>query len=100
MPDINFGDFSPIDVELGIPGLLCNVATAIFTLALIAAVVAFLVAAFFYLTSAGNEQRVTRAKETLTYVVFGVAVAFLAWGAAFIIASALGGASGFVDPCP
>ena len=100
MPDINFGDFSPIDVELGIPGLLCNVATAIFTLALIAAVVAFLVAAFFYLTSAGNEQRVTRAKETLTYVGFGGGVAFLAGGAGVIIASALGGASGFVDPCP
>ena len=102
MPDIDFGPISPVNVAGGIPGLLCNIAESIFTLALIAAVIAFLVAAFYYLTAAGNEQRVSRAKETLTYVVFGVVVAFLAWGATFIIASTLsgGGAGGALYQCP
>lgn len=89
---------SPIGLSFSV--LLCNLANAIFTIALVGAVIAFLVAAFYYLTAYGSEQRVTKAKGALTYVAFGVAVTILAWGTTLIIASTLaGGVTSITDPC-
>lgn len=109
MPARGYGYIQTIDLVphnplgiLSVPLLLCRIADAIFWIALIAAVLAFLIAAFFYLTSGGDEKKVTRAKGTFIYVVYGVAIAILAWGAAFVIASLLtgGGADVSFDPCP
>jgi cytochrome bd-type quinol oxidase subunit 2 len=93
---IDLGPHSPVGTSF--PVILCNIAEAIFAFALAAAVIAFLIAAFRYLTSGGNEQQIARAKDALQYVLFGVAVAILAWGATMIIASALGGS--FQASCP
>lgn len=95
---VDLTDFSP--VSLNLVKILCNIAEYLFQIALVLAVIAFLVAAFYYLTSAGNEQRITRGKSALTYAALGAAVAIIAWGAALIIASILGGGGSFTDPCP
>ena len=73
------------------PALLCRIAEGVFAIALAASVIAFLLAAYFYLTSGGNEKKVTRAKEAINYVLYGAIVVFLAWGSALIVASVLGG---------
>lgn len=95
---VDLQKYSP--VSLNLVNILCNIAEYLFQIALVLAVIAFLVAAFYYLTSAGNEQRISRGKSALTYAALGAAVAIIAWGAALIIASILGGAGSFTDPCP
>lgn len=101
LDEIDLVPHNPLGI-LDVGLLLCRIADAIFWIALIAAVLAFLVAAFFYLTSGGDEKKVTRARSTFVYVVYGVAIAILAWGAAFVLASLFtgGGASFEFDPCP
>ena len=51
------------------------------------AVIMLLYAAFLYLTAAGSEERVARAKTTITYAVIGIAVALLAGGIPRIVQS-------------
>ena len=71
--------------------ILCNIAEYTFSLAIVAAVLAFLIAAFYYFTSGGNAQQITKGKKALTYAAAGTAIAILAWGAAMIIATLLSG---------
>lgn len=77
---------------IGIPQMLCNFAVYTFEIAVAAAVVAFLLGAFFYLTSGGNPAGLEKGKKAFLYAAAGSAVVVLAWGAANIIADSLGGA--------
>ena len=71
--------------------LLCNFSVWTFEIAAAAAVIAFLVAAYFYLTAGGSPARIESGKKALLYAVAGSAVVILAWGATLIIADAIGG---------
>src|SRR3989344_2443634 len=79
--------------------LVCNIAIGVFEIALVASVIAFLVGAFFYLTSGGSEQRAVKGKQALTYAIYGTAVVILSWGAAFIVAELLGGVNATLSGC-
>lgn len=54
------------------------------------AILMILYAAFLFLTSAGNEERVGTAKKTLLYGVIGIAVAILAYVAVGFISNLVG----------
>ena len=81
--------------------IFCNIAVGVFAIALAASVIAFLVAAYFYLVGAsgGSEENVSKGKQALKYAIFGVAVVILAWGAAFIVADLLGGTTATLAGC-
>ena len=76
---------------VGIVGFICNVAVYTFEIAVAASVVAFLLGAFYYLTSGGNSARVEQGKKTFLYAAAGAVVVILAWGAANILATSIGG---------
>ena len=76
---------------VGIVGLVCNVAVYTFDIAVAASVIAFLMGAFYYLTSGGNSARIDQGKKAFFYAAAGAAVVILAWGAANISATSIGG---------
>jgi hypothetical protein len=52
-------------------------------------VLIILYAAFLFVTAAGNEDKVTKAKSTIVYGLIGIAVAMLAFGVREILVSFL-----------
>ncbi len=73
----------------------CNAATWVFAAAIIFSIVFTLVAAFEYMTSAGDPGKVKQATNRLIFVAVGVAVALIAflfpqWIATLIKAGSLG----------
>ena len=71
--------------------VLCDFTVWTFEIAVAAAVIAFLLGAFYYLTSGGSPQGYEKGKNAFKYAAFGAAVVILAWGAANILADAIGG---------
>ncbi len=65
--------------------LMSAVINWIFTFILILSVIMVLIAAFYYLTSAGNSEKITKANKMLIYALVGLAVAFLAKGFIFVV---------------
>ncbi len=65
--------------------LVNKVANWMFTLLLIIAVVYIILAAFNYLTSEGNEEKVTAAHKALVYAAVAIAVAVLSRGFVYVI---------------
>lgn len=74
------------DVE----SLLLTVANWIFGILILLAVVFVLVAAFRYLTAAGDPEKVKSASNTLIYAAIAVAVALLARGIPALVGSFFG----------
>jgi hypothetical protein len=74
----------------GILPLMQVIANWIFTILLILAVIYILLAAFKYLTSEGNSEKITSAHRMLIYALVAVAVAFLAKGLIFVVQSLVG----------
>ncbi|MBI2639471.1 MAG: hypothetical protein HYW90_01095 [Candidatus Sungbacteria bacterium] len=56
----------------------------------IIAIIMILVAAFLFITAAGNQERVDMARRTLLYALLGIAVALVAQLAASFVANVLG----------
>ena len=69
----------------------CNIIDWIFWFFIVLAIIFTLIAAFRYLTAAGNPERVRSASVTLLYVVIAVLVALIAKGFPQIISSFIGG---------
>ena len=65
--------------------ILCVFRNWIFTIALVVSVILTLYAAFAYMTSEGNEEKVKTATKSLQYVAVGIAVAILAAGIPYIV---------------
>ena len=65
--------------------ILQHIVNWIFTILIILAVIMFLLAAFNYLTSAGNDEKIKKAHKMLVWAAVGLAVAFLAKGLIFIV---------------
>lgn len=72
-------------------GLFCTIINWLFYLLIIAAIVFVLVAAFKYLTAAGDPEKVKSAGATLLYAAIAVVIALVAKGLPFFVASFLGG---------
>lgn len=67
-------------------GILCSVRDGLFPLLLTFGVIAFLYAAFLYFTSAGNTEKIGRAKKALFVAALGIILAILSFGLPEIIA--------------
>jgi uncharacterized RDD family membrane protein YckC len=61
-----------------------------FIILLVLAVLFIIMAAFSYMTSGGDEEKVAGAHKKVIYAVVAIAVAFLAQGVSFVVASLLG----------
>ena len=70
--------------------LIENIGNWIFTALLAMAVIFLIVAGFFFITSGGNPEGVTKARQMLINALIGVAVALLAKGLVSVIGSLLG----------
>lgn len=71
--------------EFGI--VIKDLTNLLFTLLLLLAVVFILIAAYRYLTSQGESEKVKEATRSLTYALVAVAVAFLSKGLVLLILS-------------
>lgn len=71
--------------------LLCDFAAWTFSIAVAAAVIAFLLGAYFYLTSGGSPQGYEKGKNAFKYAALGAVVVILSWGTVQILADAIGG---------
>lgn len=67
--------------------ILCPIAVAMFWILMVLSIIMVIVAAFMYVTAAGNPERVGKATKTITYAAIGVAVALMARAFPLIIAS-------------
>jgi len=72
-------------------GVLETVRDWFFTIFLILAVIFLIWAAFLYLTAAGSEDKVKKAKTALVYSIVAIAVALLAGSLPSLIANVLSG---------
>jgi Type IV secretion system pilin len=73
------------------PANICAVINWVFWLVIVFAIIFTLVAAFRYLTAAGDPEKVRRAGSTLLYVVVAIVVALIAKGFPLLISSFIGG---------
>ena len=88
--------------DIGITGasdltnfIICNLAAVMFWILTALAVVFVIVAAYKYLTSGGDTEKVSGATKTLTYAAVAVAVAILAKVVPVIVADIFGYAIGY-----
>jgi hypothetical protein len=72
-------------------GFICSIINWVFWIIIVLSIIFTLVAAFRYLTAAGDPEKVKRAGATLLYVVVAVVVALLAKGLPLLISSFIGG---------
>lgn len=71
---------NPLNNITAVENILLNVLGWMFTIFMILAVVMVIWAAFLYLTAAGNEQNVKKAKQQLVYAVIAIVIALMASG--------------------
>jgi len=71
----------------GSGGLFCTIINWIFYLLIILTIIFVLVAAFKYLTAAGDPEKVKSAGATLLYAVVAIVIALVAKGIPMIVAS-------------
>ena len=70
--------------------VICPIALWMFNILLVLAVIFVVWAAYLYLTSGGDSEKVTKATKTLTYTAVAVIVALVARAFPFVVASAFG----------
>src|SRR3989344_6722322 len=86
-------DINTLDQITGQAGIICILINWIFWLLIVLVVVFVLVAAFKYLTAAGDPEKVKAAGNTLLYAAIAVVVAIIAKGLPIIVGNFIG--SGF-----
>lgn len=69
--------------------ILTNIASWVFTFAIITSVFMVLYAAYLFLTSAGDPERTKQARDTILYAAIGIAIALVAAGFPFIVSGLL-----------
>lgn len=69
--------------EVGVPevseNVVANAQNAVYFWTGILAVIVIIVAGFYYVTSANNQERLTRAKNAILYAVIGLVVVLMAF---------------------
>jgi hypothetical protein len=71
-------------------GILNTILDWMFTVILILSMIYILIAAYKYLTAAGDEEQVKSAHKTVVYAAIGIAVALLTSAVRFIIGNLVG----------
>lgn len=71
---------NPLGAVGDFPTLISNIATYVFSIVGVLSVLMFLWAGIIFLTSAGNDQKVSSAKKALFYAVVGLAIALSGTG--------------------
>ncbi|MDP2696154.1 MAG: hypothetical protein Q8O87_02800 [bacterium] len=79
LPEPPFRDFG------GFIGILNTVLDWMFTVILILSMIYILIAAYKYLTAAGDEEQVKSAHKTVVYAAIGIAVALMTQAVRFVI---------------
>ena len=74
-----------------IPTLIDTIATWLLEIGTTIAVIIVIWAAFLFMTSGGNQEKVTMARKTLWYAIIGLALLILAKGVTSIIQNLLSG---------
>ena len=74
-----------------IPTLIDTIATWLLKIGLIISTIIILWAAIVFMTSGGNQVRVTQARKTLWYAIIGITILLLAKGVTSIIQNLLSG---------
>lgn len=74
-----------------IPTLIDKIATWLLGIGTVLATIVVLWAAFLFMTSGGNKDRVTQARQTLWYAIIGLVVLLLAKGVTLLIQNTLSG---------
>ena len=70
--------------------LIGNVINFIFMIATVVAPLMILIAAFLFMTSGGNPDKVNRAKDIIVYTAIGYAIILFAWGLVSLLKDILG----------
>jgi len=83
-----------VPVDAGFEATLNNIVDWLFTILLIVAVIAILIAAFFFITSAGDPEKVKTARQFVIYALIGVVIAVLAKGLVNFVSSIVAPAAG------
>lgn len=89
-PTINLTDTKIVDI-------MCKVMNWMFGILIVLSVMMVLAAAYMYVTSSGDSEKVSKATKTITYAAIGVVAALLAKGVPVLVASILG--AGDVSAC-
>gem|GEM_PF-3142880 len=74
-----------------IPTLIDAIATWLLGIGITISTIIVLWSAFLFMTSGGNAERVTRARQTLWYAIIGLTILLLASGVALLIQNTLRG---------
>ena len=82
-----------------IRGIVCNILNWLYTFSLIIGVIMILIAAFQYITSNGNTEKVDNATKSILFAIVGIAIAILAKGVPFIVGSVLSVGSDKISVC-
>lgn len=70
---------NPIGDTKDIPGVILKVTSFLLTIAGSLAILAVIVGGIYYITSLGDEKKVTQAKSILTYSIWGLILIILAY---------------------
>lgn len=84
----------PIQSFSDVQRILITATSWLFTILIILAVIFILIAAFRYLTAAGDPEKVKKANHSLIYAAIAIAVALLSRAVAPLIANFLGTSTG------
>lgn len=94
------GVVQPVQDTGKVMDLICLILSWIFTAAIVLSIVIVLMAAFKYMTAAGDPEKLKTAHKMLMYVAVGVAVAILARTIPILVGSFFGQGPGGLSPCP
>ena len=86
---------APVITSLrGLITYICNAINWVFTFLVILTILFIIIAAFRYLTSAGDPEKVKAANHQLIYAAIAIAVALVAKGIPLVVAGFLGASQG------
>lgn len=91
------GPVTSLSTSGGVIGQFCTVLSWVFTAAILASILFVLLAAFKYLTSSGDPEKLKTAQRMIIFAAIGVAVAILARTLPVLVGSFLG--QTIADPC-
>jgi len=84
-------DFTKIFAENGLLGVLTNIINLLFWVAGIVSVIFIIVGGIMYIVSAGNENSIIKAKNTILWAVIGLIISIASIGITNFIVDRLGG---------
>lgn len=87
------GAFDSLTMD-GVVRIIENIRDWFSAIVAIVAVFMMLYAAFLFITSSGDADKLTTAKKTLTWAIIGIVVAFLAYGIVELVGSFLNSSPG------